>query len=116
MRKAVRKLLTHYDRFGIIALVLWLAALVCAISLPFIMIQYVVVSITGLNDRLSSFTTTVLVSPIVVYVCPPLWAAGFLLNERIWMLVGIHKFMGWESFHIRKMIGKMAGEAESSPK
>jgi hypothetical protein len=49
-------------------------------------------------------------SPVIIYITPVMWAAGFLIIERMWMFVGVQKLFGVEPYYHRKLIGRLAGE------
>lgn len=114
MRKLVRLLLIHYDRFGVVALFGWLVCTIALIAIPSVITQQFFIKFVGLNIRLAGFPTTLVISPLVIYLCPTFWAAGLLINERLWMFMGFYKFFVWEPHRLRKMIGKLAHERKSA--
>ena len=110
MRKLVRLLLIHYDRFGVIALVCWLACMIGIVAIPSLIAQEFFVKFMKMSVRLAGFPIMLIVSPIVIFVSPVSWAAGLLLVERQWMLIGLYSLFGWEPFRFRKLIGRLAQE------
>ena len=116
MRKLVRLLLVHYDRFGIIALVGWLVSMIGVIAIPTLLVDQFFHQITNLNDRFISFIAIFVVLPIVIYFYPALQTAGFLLIERLWMCVGIYTLFGWEPYRFRKLVGRLAHENKNEDK
>jgi hypothetical protein len=106
----VRKLLVHYDRYGIIAAFVWFGGCIGIFVVTFVPINQFFLKFTSMGPQLSGFPSTLLISPIVIYICPVFWATGFLIAEQMWMFVGIHSRRGWEPHHFRKIIGRLAGE------
>ncbi len=110
MKKLVRKLLAHYDKFGVLAAMVWLLGCVGLVVALHVAINWFFLTTTLIPPNLTVFPTMLFLSPVVIYFCPPVWASIFLIAERMWMLVGIHKLKGWEPFHFRKMIGRLVNE------
>jgi hypothetical protein len=90
MRKLVRRLLVHYDQFGIIALFGWLVTVIGAIAIPSVLVEQLFLNFTRLNAQLIIFPTMLVVSPILVYACPPFWASILLgttsLSQTGWAI------------------------------
>jgi hypothetical protein len=110
MKNLVRRLLVHYDRYGVVAALEWLVASTSVIALAFLAVNAFFLHMVHVKPRLSGLPTAFLISPVVIYIVPTLWASGFLIIERMWMFVGIHAANGWEPYKIRKLIGRLAGE------
>lgn len=110
MKRLVRLLLVHYDRYGVAAAFAWL--IICALSIVvvFVPIDRAIVHLTGVGTDSSGLFTMYFVAPLAVYISPTVWAAVFLISERMWMVTGIHWLMGWEPYQFRKKIGRLAGE------
>jgi hypothetical protein len=106
--KLARKLLSHYDKFGVAAALGWSALCTGAIAIPTLIIEQLISVFTSIGRK--DFLTMLLVSPIVIYIVPTFWVAGTLIVERLWMFVGIHWLFGWEPYRFRKMIGRLVGE------
>lgn len=110
MKKLVRRLLVHYDRYGVVAALAWFLICCGLIAVTFIPLNAFFLHVLHIKPQLSVFPTLLLISPIVVYLAPTVWACGFLVAERMWMIVGIHAIKGWEAHKFRKLIGRLAGE------
>jgi hypothetical protein len=104
--KLARKLLLHYDKFGVVAALGWLVLCMVAIAIPALIIEQLILGFTKIDPDVS----VLLLSPIVIYMVPTFWVAGTLIVERIWMFVGIHWLFGWEPYRFRKMFGRLVGE------
>jgi hypothetical protein len=110
LKKLVRRLLDHYDRYGVVAAFAWLALYLGIAAILLIPINQAFLSFTNIGPQLSIFPTMLIASPVIIYITPVMWAAGFLIVERMWMFVGIQRLRGLEPYHYRKLIGRLAGE------
>jgi hypothetical protein len=116
MRKLVRLLLKHYDRFGIFALVGWLGWIVGVVFVPALVMQELLIILFNLSVKLAGFLSMLAIAPLAFYLFLPIQAAGFLLLERMWMFIGLYDLFYWEPFRIRKLVGRLANEQNSLDK
>jgi hypothetical protein len=112
MKKMVRMLLSHYDRLGFIAAIFWLSFVIGTIAIPFLIIQNLLIYFLFIEFHSAGYISGFLLLPVIIYLSPTGWAAGFLLTERMWMFVGIHKILRWEPHHIRRIIGRLVSESK----
>jgi hypothetical protein len=106
----VRLLLVYYDHYGLIATFVSLAGCSLLMAITAIPIYKFLLSMTNLDPLDADGVMLLMVSPLAIYLCPTFWASGLLIVERMWMLFGIHRRVGWQPNHFRKIIGRMVGE------
>lgn len=110
MKKLVRRLLVHYDHYGVVAAFAWLAACNGLLAATLIPAEMLFSNVIKIEPPISAFCSIFLLSPMVIYVAPTYWSTLFLIADSMWMFLGIHEFQGWEPHRFRKLIGRLVDE------
>jgi hypothetical protein len=108
MKKLVRRMLVHFDRFGAIAALTWVLSIGGGMFIASLLIQYFFSNFTDLSKNIIDFVVIVIIIPFIVYFSPVFWASGFLFVERYWIFLGIYRLLGRASDTIRDKIEKLA--------